>query len=178
LFVGSILEKKGYGLVLDSLKFIQDDQLEKITFIGQGKDSKKFTEAIKTHPLSKKIDYLGPQSKEEVFNAMLDSHFLLLPTTSSEGFPKVIAEAWSKGCIPIVSDISSIDQYVQHKKNGFIWPRSAGISYSEILNESLSFDEFHYASMINLGIQQCELFTYEYYFLKIKEKILNSHLQK
>jgi glycosyltransferase involved in cell wall biosynthesis len=178
LFVGSIEEKKGYGFVLDSLESIPHDYLEKITFIGQGKETKRLIERIKNHPMSNRIVFLGAQSKEEVFKAMLDSHFLLLPTTSSEGFPKVIAEAWSKGCLPIVSDMSSIGQYVQHKKNGFVWNRDEAKDYSEILNESLSLEEHQYNGMVTLGANQCELFTYEYYCLRIKEKILNYNLTK
>ena len=38
----------------------------------------------------------------------------------SEGFPKVIAEAMNFGCIPIVSDISCIRQYIINGKNGFL----------------------------------------------------------
>jgi glycosyltransferase involved in cell wall biosynthesis len=158
------------------LESIPNTQLEKITFIGQGKDTKKLMERIKKHPISERIVFLGAQSKEEVFKAMLDSHFLLLPTISSEGFPKVIAEAWSKGCLPIVSDMSSIGQYVMHKKNGFVWNRDEAKDYSEILEESLLLDEREYNAMVASGIRQCELFTYEYYCLRIKEKILNYNL--
>ena len=45
--------------------------------------------------------------------------FIILPS-KSEGFPKVIGEAMNYGCIPIVSDVSCISQYIQNGVNGFL----------------------------------------------------------
>jgi glycosyltransferase involved in cell wall biosynthesis len=61
----------------------------------------------------------GALPRNAVFDIYRRSHFLLLPSRS-EGFPKVVAEAANFGCIPIVSDVSSISQYV-NDNNGYLW---------------------------------------------------------
>ena len=48
--------------------------------------------------------------RDELEAVLAAGHVLLLPTTASEGFPKVIAEAMAFGCVPVTSGISSIGQ--------------------------------------------------------------------
>ena len=48
--------------------------------------------------------------RDELEEILAAGHVLLLPTTASEGFPKVIAEAMAFGCVPVTSGISSIGQ--------------------------------------------------------------------
>lgn len=52
----------------------------------------------------------GWMRRDELEHYLARAHVLLLPTTASEGFPKVIAEAMAFGCVPVTSPISSIGQ--------------------------------------------------------------------
>lgn len=174
LFVGRIEEKKGYRLILESIKSIPRERLESLIFIGNGPDEQVLLEQIKAHPYRDQLFYLGAQSKKAVFKAMFEAHFLLLPTSSSEGFPKVIAEAWSNGCVPIVMDISSIGQYVQDEVNGFICPSGNEIAYQGILKKILELDSDRYFELVKSGLSQCSLFTYEHFEYRIKEKIVTN----
>lgn len=54
----------------------------------------------------------GELSREDLGKLYRLAHFFVLPTQSSEGWPKVISEAMAYGGIPICSDVSSIAQYL------------------------------------------------------------------
>lgn len=174
LFVGRIHEKKGYSLILRMLETISPEMVESLTIIGEGGEKDKLEKLILQHPVARKINYLGSLSNEEVFIHMLNSHFLLLPTISSEGFPKVISEAFSKGCIPITSNTSSIAQYVKHGVNGFVWEVGGDISYSEICVKAMSINEHQFHNMLLSAKSISNLFTYSRYRERIKKDILTN----
>ena len=46
------------------------------------------------------------------------SHFLLLPSSSSEGWPKVLSEGMAYGVVPVTSDVSSIPQLLASFRTG------------------------------------------------------------
>ena len=64
------------------------------------------------------IFFYGSLSKNEVAKIYDICHFIVLPS-QSEGFPKVIGEAMNYGCIPIVSNISCIAQYINDMKMAY-----------------------------------------------------------
>ena len=84
-----------------------------------------------------KVFFHGFLSKDAVHAVLAESHFFLLPSTASEGFPKVIAEAACYGAIPLVSDVGSISHYV-NDENGYVWFRKGQPTYSEVLLKALS----------------------------------------
>ena len=169
LFVGRIEFEKGILIFLESLSRVNLEKIDTISIVGMGKNIKYLNEFLSNNLLDVKIEYLGSQSKESVVNLMKLSHFLVLPTTASEGFPKVVAEAWSVGCLPISSNISSIGQYVKHHGNGFIWDYSRKIDFAEILNDALEFDSAKLSELVKNGFDESQKFTYVNY-----EKRLNS----
>ena len=111
--------------------------------------------------------FLNRQQLERLYAV---SHLLLLPS-ESEGFPKVVAEAAAYGCVPIVSDVSSISQYF-HGSNAFLLKNIT----SEELEEKLEF-AFSDRQRLKIFSERCvkisELFTFEKYNENLKEKILS-----
>lgn len=174
LFVGRIEKKKGYKIVVNILNNLTQEKIESISIIGDGSERQELEQLIDSHEFKNKIKYLGAMSTLQVFDVMKQSHFLLLPTTSSEGFPKVIAEAWYNGCVPIVSDVSSIGQYVKDNINGFLWNPNNNISFQKICVDALFISEKKYMDLIKSGIKMSELFTYSRYKKRIEDEILTT----
>ena len=102
-----------------------------------------------------------------------DSHLIILPS-ESEGFPKVLTEAASFGCIPVIPNILSISMYINEKmKNGVIL---SGISWEEI-NKTLqriknTQKELHLIS--ENAIKFAKKSTYEENNKNIKKYILKN----
>ena len=64
------------------------------------------------------IYFDGFLPREDV-NAVYEKSHILLLLSKSEGFPKVVAEAANYGCIPIVTNVGSLGQYIENGVNGF-----------------------------------------------------------
>ena len=64
----------------------------------------------------KVIKYINNATK---LRNLYDTHQIFVLPSYTEGFPKVIAEAASYGCVPIVTNIGSIGQYI-NKENGIL----------------------------------------------------------
>ena len=95
-----------------------------------------------------------------------------MPTTASEGFPKVLAEAMNFGCVPIVSNISSIGQYIKTEETGFVLLdiNKDALKSDIIALENLSTPD--YLRLVSNGQEVVKRFTFAYYNDHIKHAIL------
>ena len=116
------------------------------------------------------LEFHGFLNRTEVFNFYKISHFILLPS-DSEGFPKVIAEAMNFGCIPIVSDISCIGQYVTLDKGYLIKPKQTEDLILR-LNIIIKSDKEKLKAMATSCFQIAEKFTFDYYNNRIINEVL------
>ena len=99
------------------------------------------------------------------------AHFIILPS-ASEGFPKVLAEAASFGCIPIIPKIDSILIHMSELNNNAIELKSTGErSILETIN-SLPNRKNIYLEISNNLRNYSELFTYEKFNRKIEEHFI------
>jgi len=117
-FVGLISKAKGLGIFLSSLeKIIKNDFIKIVYVVGDGPKSEKFKKRAK---LIRNINirFTGSINRDELNKIYEKSHIIVLPSYS-EGFPKVIAEASAYGCVPIVSNVGSVGQYI-NKSNGVL----------------------------------------------------------
>lgn len=171
LFVGRIEEEKGVGRILDALSAIKNKgRFGKVTFIGGGENKNNYIG--KALSIDMQIDFVGEMQREEINNYYKESHILLLPSTASEGFPKVIAEGCNYGLVPLVSDISSIPHYIKNGNNGFVWKVRetdfttyfSGIEFNASAIKRMAENAFGFA----------EAFTYEAYNQKVLNTIIKS----
>ena len=115
-FVGRLDQNKGYLRLIKVLETISSvPWIDKINFVG-GFENDHFPN---TTIDNNKINFCGWLNREKLNNIYKKSHFIILPT-SSEGFPKVLAEAGAFGCIPIVSNLSPVNQIIINDHNGFL----------------------------------------------------------
>lgn len=168
-FAGSLTKNKGAGILIEAIKnFSYKDQIEEVIIAGDGilrNELEKLSEDAGV-----KITFRGYLSKEEMSNLYARSHLIVLPS-ESEGFPKVIAEAAAYGCVPVVSDVSSVSQSFDSGK-AFLLKQISTNGLSELLGEA-----FVNRKLLKNKSEECikisALFTYENYIKAIKEKILS-----
>lgn len=117
LFVGALNQAKGVHLILEAFSRITPHpRIERLVLVGDGAERDTFVNAAKR--IHCNVEFAGFLSSEQVMARYSESHVLLLPSRT-EGFAKVIAEAANFGCIPAVSAVSAIPQYV-NDQNGFL----------------------------------------------------------
>jgi len=174
VFVGSLTEAKGVGLIIAAFKQLKNDpRVGILRLVGDGPERGKYEKVASESGLN--CRFYGFLPREEVNKVLSLSHVLLLPS-ASEGFPKVIAEGANYGCIPIVSDVSSIPQYVKDKFNGFVISSLDTEGLVQSIRELLETDELVLKKIACNAYNMGEKFTYSYYLNRIKEEIINSSI--
>jgi glycosyltransferase involved in cell wall biosynthesis len=113
IFVGQVNEKKGVGRALEIVKRLVDERLD-VTFdvIGDGPERAAF-ELKAGRDLSGRVTFHGWQPRSALGPFLSRAHLMLLPSDSSEGWPKVLSEGMAYGVVPVASDVSSIPQYLR-----------------------------------------------------------------
>ena len=172
-FVGRLEQEKGVECIIKAFALFSENEkakISKVHLVGEGKDSDRF----KTMGKATDIPFVfhGSLSRSEVFEIYKQSHAFLLPTTASEGFPKVIAEAMAFGCIPVVSKVSSIGQYIKHQEQGLLLEVVTPEALAVQLRSLFVLDTESYHKMIPLQRKVVQQFTFAYYNKRIKTQIL------
>ena len=78
------------------------------------------------------------------------------------------------GCVPIVSNISCISDYVQNNKNGFLIEKPTKVYLKEKIEEAILLNKNVFEQWINNNYDKAKKFTYKYYNFRLKKEILNN----
>lgn len=170
-FVGQLEIGKGIIQLLEALlDFDSTGQIEHLHIVGDGAlfdDVEKIVS--KFH--NTKVTIYGYLDRAEINRIYAVSHINILPS-SSEGFPKVIAEGLIFGAIPVVTNISALSEYF-NGTNGFLINENHKDDIVEIFNYILSLDAFVLKKIALSASVMGNIFTYDYYLNNLKKKIFN-----
>lgn len=72
--------------------------------------------AVKSH----QINWYGTLSNRALIEQIYRKAHVLVNTSSSEGFPKVIAEAMAFSCVPIATAVGDVPSQIQMNQNGYL----------------------------------------------------------
>jgi len=114
IYVGRLESAKGAGRALDILASLGPMGLSAtLDLIGDGPERAAFE--LKAEQLGVKhlTRFHGWMPRTALVPLYAQSHFMILPCTSSEGWPKVLSEAMAYGVIPIAGNVSSIPQLLE-----------------------------------------------------------------
>ena len=167
-FVGRIERHKGFNLLVKAInEIINLDWVQRIHCVGEIIDSELINKIeVKKNNIFK---FHGILNRAELNNIYIDSHFIILPS-NSEGFPKVIAEASSYGCIPIISKIPSVLYYINNT-NGLFLENTNAESIIDLI-ESIKENRKDLPSLSQNAMKNIKDFTYENYKLRILNEII------
>jgi glycosyltransferase involved in cell wall biosynthesis len=123
LFVGRLDEAKGCGRALGVLAGLRERGVPaRLEVVGDGPELDRFRSEAKALGVEQFVDFRGWQPRDALARLYAEAHVLLLPSTSSEGWPKVLSEAMAYGAVPVASDVSSIPQYLERFQTGKALP--------------------------------------------------------
>jgi len=171
-FVGGLNTNKGIDKIVDAFKGIETVDIGTFHIVGDGVLRKSIEE--KTKELSFNCVVHGSLPKEQVVEIYKQSHFVILPSLS-EGFPKVIGEAMNYGCVPIVSDVSCIGQYVIEGINGFLINPITIDEIKKTIERSLNISDKSFETYLKENYKRATIFTYDYYIKQIQNKIIQKN---
>ena len=170
-FVGRLENSKGFPALLDAFSNLDEiNWIAKLHCVGETNENKYIEKLNYNGNIS--IQYHGVLDRKELNKIYEDSHFIILPS-KSEGFPKVLVEASSFGCIPIIPSIPAIISNInEQKKNGIILE---DINPQGIIRaiENLSQMRVQLSEYSKNAMQEVEKYSYE----KYNHRILNEIIQ-
>lgn len=158
LFVGNMMPSKGIIQLMDALDSENlSRRFQNITIVGGGRLLEEVKDKAKRNKRVQ-IEIAGTLSREELNDKYAKAHILILPS-SSESFPKVIAEAAAYGCIPVTTSLSAISKQISDGDNGFLMDRVSTDNIITILNRVSATDSLKQVSLN--AIEMSTQFTYE-----------------
>ena len=170
-FVGALERGKGIYILIDALKLSkQYSSIRKIYFVGDGNEKQKIKLLAKKKS-SFLIDIKGPLSRKKLNEVYSKCQIIILPS-KSEGFPKVIAEAISFGCVPIVTDVGGVCHYI-NKTNGVILKERSPLEIKNAIDFLIN-DRIRFKKLAEESLKTAKLFTFENYNKRIKKYILDT----
>lgn len=123
-YFGRMSVDKGILVIRDVLYAVLD-KYHDIYFVFAGSSSKYNGVSIEKELLraskqyKKRILFLGWLEKNKLYPVIYNAEMILMPSLS-DNFPNSCAEAMSLGKIVIGSDGSSLEQFIENGKNGFL----------------------------------------------------------
>ena len=170
VFVGHASRKKGLHSALKIVKELNINHPGRFIFdvVGDGPKRYIFEEFVDKNRLGDIVFFHGWIPHSQVFEILRPAHFILLPTTSSEGWPKVLSEAMMFGVVPLASGISSIPQIFSSAGTGIGIPSNDIDVYIKTI-QSLISNPKEWIRMSKAGISSAPQFSYERYLLAVDE---------
>jgi glycosyltransferase involved in cell wall biosynthesis len=114
LFVGRDASEKRFEIFLQIARKMATIS-KQFQFHAVGPDPNKYTDQLYNNI----IWYGELNDRKQIEDLYRNAHVLLL-TSSSEGFPKVIAEAMAFSCIPITTGVGGIPEVLTHRSNSIL----------------------------------------------------------
>tara|TARA_B100001250_G_scaffold413708_1_gene448739 strand:- start:2888 stop:4012 length:1125 start_codon:yes stop_codon:yes gene_type:complete len=168
-FVGKDDDNKGFNSFIKAIDKIKKfDRIKEINVVG-GINSNNYLSIIKKIDVS--ISFHGWLDRFRLNKIYEKSHLIVMPS-HSEGFPKVLVEASIYGCIPVVTNISPINQYINNKENGILLDSPSIEDVMECINDiDKGLYELECISKNTLKVST--KFTYSHYIDRIRDEIIN-----
>jgi len=138
VFAGRLEESKGIKFLLRSWKELNKDY--KLHIYGDG-NLKDYVEDFAKK--NSNIEYMGFKSQEEIFKDLSESKALIFSSNLYEGYPMIIAEAFSTGIPVVSSNIGNQKDIIEKSKGGCLFELDNIQSFKEsIRNIIINFEEY------------------------------------
>lgn len=165
VFVGRLEEAKGVPAAVETIHELRDRGIDiGIDLIGDGPCRAWVEQQVAARP-DGSVTLHGWLTRAELEVHLAQAHVLLLPTTASEGFPKVVAEALAFGCVPVTSGISSMGQVLAETGGAVVVPSDG--SWTDAVESLLTGDRLR--ALRHDGIAAVERFSYGTYLDRVRD---------
>ena len=162
LFVGALNDAKGVGRVLEVALALQQLGVPyRLRLLGDGPERPRYEAWVAAHGL-RDVVFHGWVSREAVGRYDAAAHFILHPSLSSEGWPKVLSEAMAYGAVPIASTISSMPQILAAAGAGVAVPAEDTAAAAEAIVRYVN-DPEAWSAASRAGVAAAPQFGYRAY---------------
>lgn len=176
LYVGRVEVPKGAGRAIEIVERLVADGIDaQLQIVGDGPERAGFEQRVNDTRLGDHVHFHGWRSHEELFGFYAKAHVSLLPTTASEGWPKVLSEGMAFGAVPVAGAVSSIPQYLRQLKTGAAIPADDVDSYVTTIASYVSNPE-SWQRDADRATDAAHLFTFAHYLTCIDELVAEASI--
>ncbi len=123
LTIGRAVEKKGLDTLLDALKTLPQNPDWRWSHIGGGPLLPKLKKQAERLGLGERIDWLGAQPRDTVFNHLQQADIFILPSRVArdgdrDGIPNVLMEAMSQRVPCVATQAGAIPELIDDGRTG------------------------------------------------------------
>jgi len=167
LFVGRVETAKGSGRLLEIVSLLLKRGIEfELNMIGDGPERPDFEQMAKDMGLSERVHFHGWMSHPNLSQFYARAHFLILPTSASEGWPKVLSEGMAFGVVPLAGAVSSIPQILENLKTGMALDSEDVAGFAESIQNYLQQPE-RWKFESQAGVNAASQFTFQSYLAHV-----------
>ncbi len=141
LFLGRIEENKGFYDMIEAFRMLVKVSDFRFVLCGDGPLKEFCVEAFEGI-LGKDFEYKGVVSGQNKTDIIKDSDFFILPSYF-EGIPMALLETMAASVVPIVTNVGSMKQVVEHGVNGLLVERKNSIDLFEKLKSIFTNQELY-----------------------------------
>jgi glycosyltransferase involved in cell wall biosynthesis len=140
VYVGSVIESKGVGDILDALAILRDTGFPVSLEIAGGGEIEQFTNRAESLGIRDYVNFLGIVPNHQVINLMRDGDIVVVPSWYEypEACPFTIYEAFCTHTPLVASNHPMFRGNLQHEVNAMIFPACYPKKIAECIIELLS----------------------------------------
>jgi phosphatidylinositol alpha-1,6-mannosyltransferase len=169
LFIGRVEEAKGCGRAVEILAGLRSRGVDaRLDIVGDGEERPAMASRAAAAGLGDRIQWLGWLPRPALNRLYGEAHILLLPSLSSEGWPKVLSEGMAYGAVPVASTVSSIPQYLEMFGAGRALDPSDRAGYIETIAAYVQQPE-RWRAESRRAMEAASSFSYDRYLGAVRE---------
>lgn len=167
LFIGRVETPKGAGRALAVLARLRAKGIDAtLELIGDGPERAAMEKRASDLGVAEHATFLGWLPHTVLHEVYTRAHVMLLPTSASEGWPKVLSEGMAYGVVPLAGAVSSIPQYLDEMKTGAALPPDDIDGFVAKIEGYLARPET-WAAESRRAVESAKWFTFSYYLESI-----------
>ncbi len=169
LFVGRVEAAKGAGRAVEVLAGLVSAGLDAtLDLVGDGPERPQFEKLAARSGIAGRATFHGWMSRDRLEDQYRSAHMLLLPSTASEGWPKVLSEAMAFRAVPLAGAVSSVGQVLEATGAGLALPPRDVAAFVTAVR-GLVDNPASWEARAAKGIEAAGLFTYETHIGRLAE---------
>jgi glycosyltransferase involved in cell wall biosynthesis len=170
LYVGRVEAGKGILRAVEIVRRVRQAGIPaELDVVGDGPERTR-TEAAGVDAPVRTHGWLNRQNIEPLYRA---AHFLLLPTSASEGWPKVLSEGMAYGTLPLAGNVGSIGQHLVEFAIGAAFDPNDLNAFARAIADYYE-NPGRWAAESERAKQAAELFSYARYLEAVRQ-LLSLH---
>ena len=113
VFVGRLVSDKGCNLLIEAIEYLKIKYKKNVsaTIIGNGSEYNSLKKSVSDKKLTS-IEFAGILRNQELYNAIQQHRFIVIPSIWEEPFGIVALEGINAGCIPIVANRGGLPEAI------------------------------------------------------------------